>query len=77
MILYTDKKVSPTGTVNSADLKRVASNAIVFAGPALLVLLADLSRAFPDWFSGATLVVAVYVLNFVTDLLRKFLSSSK
>lgn len=61
-------------SLNRDDLKRVLKNALIFAAPALLVLLADVSRALPDWVSGPWLVVALWVVNFLTDLIRKFLS---
>ena len=61
-------------TLNSEDLKKSLKNALIFAGPALLVLLMDVTKALPDSFEGPVLIVALYIVNFLTDLLRKFLS---
>ena len=60
-------------TLNVEDLKRVAKNALIFAAPALLLLLADLVKALPEWVSGPWLLVALWVVNWVTDLIRKFI----
>jgi hypothetical protein len=66
--------VSKRFTINKADVLKVLHNALVFAAPALLVLLADLVKALPDWFNGVWLVVALYVVNVVTDFVRKFIA---
>ena len=70
-----DKKMaSAKFTLNQADIKRVARNALIFAAPALLLLLSDLTRAIPEWFNGVWLIVALYILNVVSDVLRKLLA---
>lgn len=61
-------------TLNKDDVLRIAKNALIFAGPALLVLVADLVKALPTWLEGYWLVVALYALNVIADTLRKFLS---
>jgi len=61
-------------TLNKADLERVARNALIFAAPALLLLLADIVKALPDWVSGPWLVVALWFVNWATDLIRKFIA---
>lgn len=61
-------------TLNVNDWKRWAKNALVFAAPALLVLLADFTKSLPEWFTGVWLIIALYVVNTLTDLLRKFLA---
>lgn len=59
-------------SLNTEDLKRWGHNALVFAGPAILVLLASAMKAVPaDWQFA---VVVLYVLNVLTDLLKKFLA---
>lgn len=58
-------------TLNKQDIQSWLKNALIFAGPAILVLLASAVKAVPvDYKYGA---IILYVLNFVTDLLRKFL----
>lgn len=61
-------------TLNSQDYKRVLKNALIFAAPALLVLLADLMKALPDWFEGPWLIGTLWLVNSLMDMLRKFLS---
>jgi len=60
-------------TLNSEDFKRSLRNAFVFAAPALLLLLADVIKALPEWINGPWLLVALWVVNWITDLLRKFI----
>ena len=66
--------VSKRFTLNKADISKVLHNALVFAAPALLVLLADLIKALPEWVEGIWLVVALYLVNIVTDFVRKFIA---
>lgn len=61
-------------TLNKEDLKRVLRNALIFAAPALLLLGADLIEALPEWLDGPWLIVALWVVNWLVDLLRKFIS---
>lgn len=61
-------------TLNAEDLKRVAKNALVFLAPALLVALADVARVLPDWFNGPYLVIALFLVNIITDGIRKFIN---
>lgn len=61
-------------TVNKADIEKVLHNALVFAAPALLVLLADLTKALPGWINGIWLIVALYLVNVITDFIRKFIA---
>ena len=67
-------KDSKRFTLNELDYKKIAKNALIFAAPALLVLLADLVKAFPDWFNGPYLIIALWVVNLITDGLRKFIN---
>ena len=60
--------------LNKEDIKRVLKNALIFAAPALFVLLADLIKVLPDWVSGPWLVVALWLVNLATDAIRKFVS---
>ena len=61
-------------TLNKEDVKRVLRNALIFAAPALLLLSADLVKALPEWVSGPWLIVALWVVNIVSDGIRKFIS---
>ena len=65
-------KESKRFTLNSLHYKRSLRNALVFAAPALLVLLADVLKALPTWIEGPYLVVALWLVNWVTDLIRKY-----
>lgn len=67
-------KDSKRFTLNSDDLKRSLNNALIFAGPALLILLADVLQKLPEWVEGPYLVIALWFVNWVTDLLRKYVS---
>ena len=64
-------------TLNKEDLKRVLKNALVFLAPALLVLFADVVKALPEWLDGPWLVLSLWLVNTVTDLLRKLLAGRK
>lgn len=59
-------------TLSQTDLEKWGKNSLIFLGPALLVLLASIVDAIPsDWAYGTAVL---FVLNLVTDLLRKFLA---
>ena len=60
--------------LNIEDVKRVAKNALIFAAPAILLLAADLVKALPEWLNGPWLLVALWVVNSLVDVLRKFIS---
>ena len=58
-------------TLNRQDVEKWAKNALIFAAPALLVLIASTIDAIPkDWQYGA---VALYLLNLAADILRKYI----
>ena len=58
-------------TLNKADLIAWSKNALVFAGPALLVFIGSVIQAVPaDWKYA---VITIYVLNRLTDFLRRYL----
>jgi hypothetical protein len=59
-------------SLNGVDLKKVLKNALVFLAPALIVLAASFQNIVPKDASWA--VIALFVLNVVTDTLRKFVS---
>ena len=61
-------------TLNWEDVKKVAKNALIFAAPAILVLLADVVKALPSWFSGAWLIILLWIVNLITDAIRKFIT---
>lgn len=67
-------KESKKFTLNNLDWQKMGKNALIFLAPALLVLFADIAKALPNWFEGYYLVIAVYILNLVTDFVRKFVS---
>ena len=68
--------MKPSGrfTLNSNDLKKWGKNALIFAAPALLLLLADIVKALPGWVDGPKLIVAMFIVNQLVDLTRKYLS---
>ncbi len=59
-------------SLNKADLIKWSKNALIFAGPAILVLLASFTKIIPsDWQYGA---LVLYIINLFADLLRKYIS---
>lgn len=61
-------------SLNTEDVKRIGLNALVFAAPALLVLIASFKNVVPaDTQTG---VIALFALNIATDLVRKFLKGN-
>lgn len=67
-------KESKRFKLNELDYKKIATNALIFAAPATLVLLADITKALPEQLEGPYLVVALWAVNIVTDAVRKFIS---
>ena len=59
-------------TLNGVDFKRILRNALIFLAPALIVLIASFRDIVPQDANWA--VVALFVLNVATDLVRKFVS---
>ena len=58
-------------TLNRTDLDTWAKNAIIFAGPALIVLMGSIANVIPaTWKYGA---ITLYGCNLATDILRKYL----
>ena len=67
--------ISKRFELKKEDLSKWGKNALIFATPALLVLLGDAVKIVPvDWKYGA---MALYVLNLVVDILRKWISVNK
>lgn len=64
--------ISERFTLNETDIKKVANNALIFAAPAILVLLASFRDIVPK--DAAWGVVALFVVNVVTDLFRKWVA---
>lgn len=56
------------------DFGKVLANALVFLGPALLVFIPALAQQIPANVGYGAL--ALYVLNLLTDLLRKWLAKN-
>ena len=67
-------KQSKRFTLNKDDVKRWLKNALIFSAPALLMLLADVLKALPDWVSGPWLLAAMFVVNQLVDLIRKYIA---
>jgi hypothetical protein len=60
--------------LNKNDLSLWGRNALIFAGPALIVLAASFKDIIPkeaEW--GA---MALFALNLITDLIRKFIADN-
>ena len=66
--------ISEKFSMVNQDWVKVGKNALVFAGPALLVLIASLVNILPK--DASWIPIALYVLNVLTDLLRKFLAEN-
>ena len=65
-------KNSTRFTLNETDVKKWLTNALIFLAPALLVLMASLADAIPtDAKYG---VFALYALNVLVDVLKKFVA---
>ena len=83
-MIYTNKKVSPKGTVNITDLKQVLRNMVVFLAPLGLVYLLQLNGSLQN---GSLVLhdllptkatqgaIELYLVNTLLDLLRKFNNS--
>lgn len=70
-MIWTTAKVSEKYELNRIDLIAWFNNALWFLGPTLIVLLPSITGAIPgDWKYAA---VTIYVLNRLTDLIRRFL----
>lgn len=57
-------------TLNAEDLKKWATNALVFAGPDLVVFFGALANKF----QAQDAFLAVLVMNLLLDLLKKYLA---
>jgi hypothetical protein len=77
MIMQSEKL-----SLNSFDYKRILSNALTFSLPVILIYLGSVSQMVGDGVSlsdfaiNATTqtAIAVYILNTITDIIRKFVS---
>lgn len=58
--------------LNVEDVKKVLKNALIFAAPALIVLVASFKDIVPQDANWA--IIALWGLNTLTDLLRKFVA---
>ena len=56
------------------DWEKVLKSALIFAGPALLVLIASVVNVLPKEWALAPIVL--YLLNVLTDILRKYLAEN-
>ena len=62
-------------SINREDTGKWLKNALIFAIPALIVLVASFKEIIPDGAVWAP--IALYVINVATDLLRKYLADNK
>lgn len=70
--LWSTAKVSPKGRINYADVVEWLKNALIFLAPTLVVLLPSIVGIIPtEWKYAA---VIIYVLNRLTDLIRRFIT---
>ena len=67
--LYTEKKISPVGTVNKADLVKLGKNALVFSAPALVVFFAQLQLGVE--LKDALLVAGLTLYGLLADFFKK------
>lgn len=66
---------SPAYSLRKEDVQKWLWNAFIFAIPALLVLLASLKDVIPVDASWG--VVALYLVNVLTDLLKKWMNENR
>lgn len=71
--LMVEKKSGP-GELSKADWKAAAKQALIFLGPALLVLIASTTEVIPA--DGKYAVIFLFLLNRLTDLLRRYLADN-
>lgn len=85
MLFWTNKKVSPVGTVNKLDLESIAKSTVIFlAAPALLYLgqlQGDLSnnQIITSFYPNLVTVGAIqgWLLGVVINFFLKFTNGSK
>lgn len=86
MDLYTQKKISPVGKVNSEDLKRWGNNLLMFLIPLGIMYLLQLNAMLQngtlkagDFIPNQTTIggMQLYVINGLLDLLKKFMDGKK
>ena len=56
-------------------LKKWGKNALIFAGPAIIVLLATTAENLPKDAQWG--IIVLYVVNVLTDLIRKFIAENQ
>ena len=70
MEIFTEKRVSPVGQVNKADLFKWGQNLVVFSGPAMAAFFGLLAQGVP--FNKAWPVALLILYQAVADLFKKF-----
>jgi hypothetical protein len=84
--IYTEKKVSPVGQVNKADLNKWVRNMAIFLAPLGIVYLGQISMTLQTGALGlrdfiptpVTLgAIELYVINSILDFLKKLTDGSK
>lgn len=67
--------ISSARSIGWEDVKKAVKNSLIFAAPALIVLAASFKDLIPEGAEWG--VLALYVLNLVTDLFKKWVSENK
>lgn len=71
--LMVDKKSGP-GELSKTDWVLAGKQALIFLGPALLVLIASVVEVVPN--DAKYGVIVLFLLNRITDLLRRYLADN-
>ena len=74
MIIMTGT-VSKTGELRKEDIAKWLRNALIFSGPAILVLLADLRELIPENAAWGALALALY--GMAVDLFKKWMQENR
>ena len=84
--LFTTSKISPSGKLNEADLKRWGRNLLVFLAPLGVIYLLQLSASLQNGaLSLESLIpnpttqggIELYLINGVLDIFRKLQDSKR
>jgi len=67
--------ISKAFEFKNEDFKKSLYNALVFLAPVLVVAIPALAKQIPAEVAYGSVIL--YVLNFVTDLLKKFIQENK
>lgn len=68
-------KQSKRFELNRADVEKWVKNALIFAGPLLIVVIPSIIGQIPsDWKYAA---ITIYILNTILDFIRKYIAGPK